>query len=402
MSRIYYKAISPDGQFKKGYIENSTCAHVHHTLTNRHYMVLSCSSSGWHAFKKWHQGLPLLELAEICFHLAAFDEAGLSLVDGLDQVNNLCRKRALSFCLSSITQDVKQGRSLSQAFEQQPLLNNRTLVSLLQVGEKVGSFHPYLKQAEQSFRWENDLKQSVQQALIYPFILLLFLSILIFITVTVLVPNLQTHLKLMGGSLSSPLTESLIGLSNFFHHYGAPLGVGLLFLMGGIWILKKFFTRVDLWISQHLLSIPYFGPLKAQLIYLRFFQELSIMLFNDLDLLPSLQQATKNCSNKWLQQKFHALETLFLKGHSFSEALKQLPHLPTFLLKYAQLGEKTGNLATILEKACQHDLVRLKKQLIRLTNWIQPTLVILMGSILIWIILAILVPLYDTISHIDF
>lgn len=348
------------------------------------------------------QTINLLDLANLCFHLSAFDRAGLSIVDGLEEISHFSNKPLIRRSLAQILSHIRSGMTFSQSLAQQKFLYDEKLISLMRIAEKTGCFHTYLSQAETYFRWQHNLQQTVRQAIRYPLILLFFLCILLFITFTILVPNLHQHLQILGIHNHSLATNALLSLAEFSQVYGVQMIMTLTALMTYIYLQTLFSKKARIFLTRLLLNIPFIGKIQRQLGFLDFFQSLGLMLQGNIDVLPAIQQAVRGVKNAYIKDQLSCIPDRLIQGATLSQSLETIDHLPSVLYRYVQLGEKTGDLSPILNHACQHQFTIVKKQLDDVVSWIQPALVIFMGALLIWIITAILVPLYDNISVMEF
>lgn len=420
---IAYCVLNASGTRLNGEMVANSLQEAKDMLTQKQYVIISCvpqeqlaqrpagtASSSlaqkiltyFSTLLKPAQTINVLDLANLCFHLSSFDRAGLSIVDGLEEMSHFSNKPVMRHSLVQILSHIKSGMTFSQSLAQQKFLYDEKLISLMRIAEKTGFFHTYLSQAETYFRWQHNLQQTVRQAIRYPLILLFFLCILLFITFTILVPNLHQHLNVLGIHTHSFATNALFRIAELSQFYGLQIMMILAACIICTYLHVCFSKKARIFWARFLLNIPFIGQIQRQLAFLDFFQSLGLMLQGNIDVLPAIQQAVRGIKNAYVQAQLLCIDDRLLHGATLSQALETIDHLPSILYRYVQLGEKTGDLSHILNHACQHQFTIVKKQLDDIVSWIQPVLVIFMGALLIWIIIAILVPLYDNISVMEF
>lgn len=336
--------------------------------------------------------MKLLELAEFCMHLAAFDKARLPLLESMHQMAQMPLPAKLKAATEQVVGQLSQGYRLSQSLAMNPAFGT-FLPALMAVAEKVGTYAPFLEQAQTQFKWQQDLQQTTATALRYPLILLFLLGVMLGVTVHLLVPGLEAHLKMLGVKEHSFFTWSLLVFTEFMSTYGGWI---LLFVfvcaVGMRFVVPYQFAKM-------LLKIPVVGSVILDFNNLIFFHLLATMGQANVHLLEAVSHASKAVKNRYLQEKYAVIGEMLTQGKTLSEAVGN--EVPAFFKGYIELGEKTGSLAPVLLQACEHHGHLLKRRLDKILSWIQPSMVMFMGGLLIWMILAVLLPLYDNIQELE-
>lgn len=398
--RIFrYQVLGADGRMQSGEVLAPTRAHAqHHVRTIVGGAILSCVGcrNGW----RWHKTFSRQDLVDLCTELAAHDQVGLPLVEALRCVsltNSTQRK-----ILEQIAQLVEEGLTFSQSLGRYHYIFPPILIVLVSSAEQIGSFHIHLHQAADYFRWQKDLCQHVHQALRYPTLLLICFVILMVVMMGVFVPNLQEHFQVLGVSTQPLATTALLHASAFCQTYGGEL-LGSFLVAFSLWSLaERLSTRMAMHFARLRTALPWVGRWSVHAQYVQFFYTLSLLQKNGIPLLQALEHATNSLTNPWVFHHTSLLKNKLKNGQTLSQACDVLPHLPVYMQRYIRLGERTGQVSTVLQEACQQEFIRLKRTLTAFTQGLQPALIVVMGALLIWVVMAIILPLYDTFSTIDF
>lgn len=338
--------------------------------------------------------LKLPDLIEFSLHLGAFDRARLPLLESLCHVQEMPLSRALKEAVRCVIEKLKQGETFSQSLSTTKGFGV-FLPVLMGVAEKTGRYAPFLDQAYAHFRWQQELRQTLSAASRYPLILLFLLSIMVFITVYLLVPGLEEHLKMLHVTEQSIFTQTLLGFTRAMVDFGGWILLGLGSAMMGLRLTRP------LLFAQLLTKIPLVGTLIIEANSLAFFHVLATMLTANIHLLEALAHATQGLKNPFIRARSAQVREDVIAGKRLFEAFEGRAEIPALYKGYVQLGEKTGQLADVLLQACEHQGALFKRRLDKLLSLLQPTMVILMGLLLVWMILAVLIPLYGSIQTME-
>jgi len=150
-----------------------------------------------------------------------------------------------------------------------------------------------------------------------------------------------------------------------------------------------------------LLQIPILKTLIALSNLIRITQTLSILLKANIPMHQSLQTASTICTNRWLQKQIQQIANYVNQGQSLHKACTSIkfPHIPQSLLALIAIGQQTGKLETMLDKSAQLLEERLQTRIHFLLTIFQPTLLIIVGFIIAFVMLSLYLPLFNTVPH---
>lgn len=329
---------------------------------------------------------------ELWSYLAHLSQNAIPLIQSLSMIRSLLKNETLIKIVDQIISALTQGDSLSQALGAYPKIFSSEMVHLLHVAEQTGGYAAIFSRLEEQDKWRFGLQQLVRQSLRYP--LILFLSMIVFMTVLMewLIPNMVEYLKLIHSDQLPFVSVSLIFVTNHLSEFGYMLLAGGIGCWGWSW-----YRHVH---SQK--PLRYFVPILGKLLYqiqvLNFGYHLGLLLKARIDVLGALFYAADSLSCPWLKKKIKIQEAYLIQGEALSHVLSPLLGENFILSKIMCIGEKTGQLDELLLTTTSYELQQVQQRLKDMLEFLQPLMIITMGVLLGWTILAILLPLYGNVG----
>lgn len=406
MPLYHYRALNLQGQPQRGDWFAHSKQDLYHHLKGQHLQLLSCrlvKKTGLYSF--FLKRISQEALIEFCIHMQEMDKAKISLSESLVLFAENYPHKGLKSVLTAVCHTVQQGLLLSQACQLYPWVFNHHFVDCLAIAEKSGNFSFAFGHLETYLVKQKNDRHQLKQALRYPLILMAGLIALLSILGGVFLPHLQTHFyHLSQHSNNTPpslAAVTLINTVNFLKDYGYD---SLLYGVSGlsvVYCLCTFSKRGRDWWEKFFLKIPLMGTLKKKLFINQFFQTLGLLLNADVTLLNSLEKATASIPNRFLRAEFCKIYKDVQTGSNLSQALHIRGLIPPLFCRYIQLGEQTGALGPLIQQAAEADLKNIWRRLNNLLAWLHPVLIVTIGGIFIWIVMATIVPLYDSLSFLE-
>jgi type II secretory pathway component PulF len=326
--------------------------------------------------------------------LAQLTQSSIPLYQALEITKGVVDSQRLKGILTHLQTELRAGQTLSQSLGQYEELGARFNAQMLKLGETTGTYARSFTLMAQQLHWQRSWRQLIQQSLRYPLILMVLLGILFSIIVVLVLPGLVDQLTLLGVKEIPLATKILIAIGQ------SPLKFLLII---GILILAILGSRT-LWHWQGRrpwrYAIPRLGNVLYRLQLIHFFHALGIMLTAKIDGLASLYHASQTPTCPWIRSLLQEKERCLIAGEPLSLALQDVlpPQSPTASL--IVVGEKTGTLGELLLTSCDAEQTQLQLTLKTGLDLIQPSLVMVMGLLMVWVVLAVLLPLYESIGQI--
>lgn len=359
--------------------------------------VTALHEVGKRAQSRWlpkvRRRLPTEALALASRQLATLLAAGLSLDEALASTADQQTDRRLRAALVAAREEVLQGESLHRALEKRDGLFPDFFTSMVEVGETGGHLDRVLQRLADFLEERAQLQSRLTSALAYPLLMLLVGCGVLFFLVIYVLPNITRMLT----ELEIPLpvsTRLLIGLSSLLHDYGLVwllLAVGLLLLAHNRLQSESGKWRLD----QMKLRVPLLGAINLLMASARFARTSALLLEAGLPLLRTLDLAGRLTGNRVLAAAVATAAERVREGEGLAEALRRQQCFPELVPQMIAIGERSGSLQQMFARLADSYERQVETRLGRLLALLEPAMILFMGLIVGFIVLAILLPIFQ-------
>lgn len=396
MAVFAYRAMDPRGRLVRGELEAVNLADLENRLKRMELDFIHANPSRG---GRWARGgrLPRLELINFCFHLEQLTRAGVPIIEGLVDLRDSTDHPRFRAVVTDLVESIQGGRSLSEAMAEHPEAFDPVFCSLIRAGETSGNLPLVLKDLASALKRDDELAAYARKIVIYPAVVSTILVVAVVTSLLFVVPELAKLFKSTGQALP-PQTRFLIFLSETLASHGWLL---VLAVLGGIAALKvALATRpaVRLWFDGLLLRLPLVGEIRRKLILARFVGLFSMMYTSGITIVAALRTAEDVMGNALLRQGMQRVGALIGEGRNVSSAFQAAGLFPPLVTRMIRVGENTGALDEALANVSYFYDRDVRESVERLQALLEPMLTVLLGGILLWIMLAVLGPVYDIIT----
>lgn len=326
--------------------------------------------------------------------------AGVRLMEVVDDERQNYPNEAVREMMSSVYESMEGGDTFSAALEPYRSLFGDVYLSLVQVGEKTGQLEDVLADLESMMIWQQALASKAKKIMIYPAIVGVVVIGVVILMMIFVVPQLLSFIKEMQGELGFA-TKSLIATSNFIqNHIVALLATPILLFFLMKWAKHKI-PSFNLWLDEHLLKIKLIGPIMYKLKLARMANTLSTMDRAGVGFMEALELSKKVVNNRFLEKQIIFTRHLIEEGHYIHEAFAESGLFPSMALRIIKAGEESGKMGEALENVSRIYDKQAKDLIDKIEPTIEPMLTIVMAVIIGWVMMAVLGPIYDTISKVQ-
>jgi type II secretory pathway component PulF len=294
---------------------------------------------------------------------------------------------------SALHQALIDGRSFSQALRDFPRIFPPLYVNMVGAGEASGALPDILGRVVQHLMQEKNLRDRVQQALIYPAFLAVAGSVLIIIFITFMVPQLTGFMAETGGTLPLP-TRILLGTHHVITGYW---WVFILIVLGGMVAFRAFVRSEEgrLTWDRLRLSIPGYGGIRRHQYYAQFSRTLGTLMENGIPLLRALDLVTEIAANKYLEAKLRDVRRAVLDGANLSSALAKEQLFPDLFTDMMAVGEQTGHFAQTMQIIADVYERELDRTVNIISALIPPVIIVLIAVIVGFVVYSILSAVFE-------
>lgn len=318
---------------------------------------------------------------------------GLSIVAALDAVIAKGEESELSKILKKIRDDITAGESLSGAFGKYSNIFSKLYVASLQAGEKSGNIPLAISRYIEYIKKMSDIKQKVISASVYPLILVMA-SFFVLLFLLIFVVPVLTESFLESDTQLPFITVILVNFSTSLKSYIFYILFLLICSAAGFYYFKKTdFGRlcVDRW----KLNIPFLGDLYLHYSISKLTRTLNTVLSGGIPLVEAVKLSSSTLNNHFLKLRFDEVVKSLEEGEGFSESLLKTKVFPSMTVRMISAGESGGALEQVLEDIADFYASDVDIKLSILTSAIEPALMVIMGFIIGFIVLAMYMPIFQ-------
>jgi type IV pilus assembly protein PilC len=328
--------------------------------------------------------------------LAALLRAGIPILQAITMLRRRSASVRLRAVLEEVEEAIRGGSALSHAFAAQGNIFPRIYTASILAGERSGALDEVLSRYVTYMRRSVALRRKIRGALAYPtFLLLASLGMVIFLTVYV-VPRMSELFAGFGGKLPV-VTQIVLGISGWLT--GNVFWLAPTIIVGSVALLIWSRTpQGRLTIDMLMLKIPLAGKLLVQLAVAQASRSLATLLAGGITLVESWEIAAESITNLELRRRSSAILPLIREGQSFTESLEAAKWMPELAIDMIGIGERSGSLREMLDEVATFYDAEGEVRLEQLTTTLEPAILVVMGGIVVVILLAIYLPIIESIS----
>ncbi len=323
-------------------------------------------------------------------------KAGMPLVQSLDILRRRVENPTFKGVLDGVYDQVKAGSALSDAFSAHPDLFPPMYAASLTAGERAGNLDEVIRRYVSYEKVIGAVRARTISALIYPVILITMMVALVGIIVLRVVPAFSDFYANFGRELPFS-TRVIVGVSNLFVGNFWVLLIGLLAVVAlAVAWLKQPGQQTKL--DQLMLEVPWVGETVRKFATAQFARTMATLLGGGIPLVNALDISSRSMSNRYLAGQLEVVGGRVREGQSFAGALLAHGTLPDVAVKMVEVGESTGALQEMLNSLADFYDEEIETEVARFITLVEPVLLVLMGVIIAFVVLALYMPLFELSS----
>jgi len=406
MAVFVYEARDASGQLRRDVIEAQNVRAATQKLQEQKYTVItikerssSAASTDILAFLDKYRRVNEQALTVFSRQFATMINAGLAMVRCLDILAEQTEDKKLQQTLVQVRRDVEGGSTLSNALGKHPNVFSTLYISMVRAGELGGVLDEVLDRLANFMEKDFGLKKRVKSALTYPVVILVMAIVIVFFLVTYILPTFVSLFEGMNMALPLP-TKILMAVTKaarkplviipsvaiiiilffgFNRYVQTPVG-------------KKQYDRLKL-------SIPVFGLLNKKVAISRFCRTLGTLLSSGVPIMQALEIVGKASGNEIIAETVTKVRESIREGESIASPLGSSGMFPPMVTQMVAVGEETGNLDAMLAKISDFYDTEVEYMLASLTSMLEPIMIVGMGAVVGFIVIAVFLPLYQLIGN---
>lgn len=394
-----FEALSATGETRRGVIDADSAKSARGQLRQQGLVPLkvepaSASSQVGTGAPGRRTGRPVFGATALAIwtrQLAGLVSSGLPLERALTSLSDEAEKAPERELVAMLRAEVNGGAPFAKALAQHPREFSAIYVAVIGAGEQSGNLGLVLERLADDLEEQQALRAKLISAALYPAIVSLVAVVIVLFLVTYVVPQVAQVFASSKRALPL-LTVVMIGLSSFVRQYGWVLLIAIfLAATAGKMAMKN--ARLHEQFDAAWLNLPVLGRLSRSYNAARFASTLAMLAAAGVPILKALQAAAETLSNRALRQDAQDALVLVREGAPLASALAQKRRFPPLLAMFARLGEQTGQLPVMLQRAARQLGAEVQRRAMQLATLLEPLLIVAMGLVVMLIVLAVLLPI---------
>ncbi len=393
MAAYSWQALDDKGQTIKGVAQADSARQMRQQLRDQGLAPLEVEVVGDDKRKTPSRRLHLgnSELVLVLRQLATLTRAALPVDEALATVAEQTDKPASRELLAAIRSNVLEGRTLASAMSDYPRQFPPWVVASVDAGERSGKLDVVLERLAEHAEQRQSITRRLSMTLIYPVVVTLVAIVVVVAMMVFVVPRVTSVFERSGETLPW-LTQALMSSSEFLGSYGVYL---LLLLVLIATLLYSGWQRPEIRqrIQAMMLRLPLIGKFIRGINTTRFIRTLSLLVSSSVPLAEALPVATRVMPNAALRKQLAGISKDVIEGSPLGKAMRNSGAFPPLALRLVEVGESSGELDNMLERAAQTQEDNLTMISETLVGLLQPALILLVGGFVLLIVLAVMLPI---------
>ncbi len=352
--------------------------------------------------QKSYGKVKLGNLAVFCRQFSTMVDAGVSLVRCLDVLSRQTQDPKLKKILIDIGERVESGESLSRSMMRHPRTFNNLFIGLIKAGEIGGVLEESLQRLSQFLEKDVELRRKVKSALTYPTLVIIAAIGIVIFLVTWVVPQFAKLFVDIGLKEDDfpPMTKFLIDLSATFASRWWIYVVSIVTVTVAWRLFKS--TRFGLRVADRIkLKIPVFGKLHHKVCMARFARTMGTLLTSGVPILQAMETVSGTVGNSIMADAVLDARARIREGDRIGDPLEQSRLFPPMVVHMIGVGEESGSLDYMLQKIADFYESEVEAMLASLTAALEPILIVFLGFVVGFIVIAMFLPLVKVIESLS-
>ena len=398
MGAFEFVALDQAGKESKGLLEGDTPKHVRQILRERNLLPVRVTEVAQKEAKRQstfslRRGISPGELALVTRQLASLAQSGLPLEESLLAVSQQNDQPRTKSILLGVRSKVMEGHTMADGLSEFPQAFPDLYRATIAAGEQSGHLDVVLERLADYTEARQELRQRITNAMIYPITLVVMAIAIISFMLASVVPKIVGVFENTAAELPG-LTRGMIATSDFLRDNWFWLMIGMsAFVYGMWWLLQKDGPKRRY--HRLLLSMPVFGRLTRGINTARFTRTFSILTGSGVPVLEAMKISAEVIENLPMRDAVNAAAIRVREGGSISKSLEMSKLFPPMMIHLVSSGEAGGRLEEMLTRAATGQEREVNGLIAALLGILEPLLIVFMGGVVLTIVLAILLPIFE-------
>ncbi|RZD16075.1 MAG: type II secretion system F family protein [Candidatus Acididesulfobacter guangdongensis] len=399
MSIYIYRARSRNGKLVVGQIEAASLLAAEKNVENLQLIPLSVvekSSISMNELIPSFQSISKKDIIIFSRQLATLYQSGVPISKSLTSLIEFTRNKKFKIVLQEVKDDLESGQTLAKSLSNHPKIFSEIYVNMVEVGESTGLLYDVLVRIALLMEKEMAIKAKVKSATFYPKLVITAIIIATAVLIGFVIPKFA----MLYSSFNVPLpleTRILVAISDFFVNFWYIM---LAIFAALIISVKLYLNSVSgrLWWDEYKLKIPIFGSIFYKSMMGQFTRIFGLLFQSGIPVNRAFELIRNSVDNKYFTRKIDELQEEITKGKSITQSFIDSKIFSPIIIQMVSVGEETGHIDEMLNKVADYFDEDLDHQLNILQASIEPILLSIIFGMVLFLALAIYLPIIDVIN----
>lgn len=380
MKKYKYNAVNLYGKKFQGTFLAENEKDLRRQLAKQNLFLVSAkpdSDKSPNAFFSLSGKVTVNELSTFCRQFSIMITSGTSIVDSLNILKKQSYSSYLRKVLDQVYEDVKAGRLLSEALGKHKRAFPNFFRSMVRVGEISGAIDKVLVAVADYFETDSRIKAKTKSALVYPAVLIVMAIGIIVLMVAFIIPTFQSALSSLDVDMPA-ITLALYDMSEYFREHW----MNIVLIAAAVVLICFLFLKSKrgrfLW-DKCKFHMPLVGSIVKNNITARFCRAFSLLVESGMDIVDAMDEVRIIFGNTYVSDQFEKATEDVRQGMTLTMALQSYKLFPTMLVQMVSVGEKTGELESVLSRSCSFFENQVERSIAAVTSLIQPVILCIIG-----------------------
>jgi len=403
MQTFTYVAKNSEGLNHKGLIEASDERQAAEILRQNGLVPIAISThtlpviSG--IVRKLSGRVPYGELVNFTRQLSTMITAGLNLPDALTILQKQTANQSFKDVLADVLRSVEGGISLASSMEKHPKVFGQIYTSLVRAGETAGVLDNVLNRLAENLEKDREFRAKVKGAMIYPIMVISAMIGVVFLMMIFIIPKMTEIFSQFEGAELPIATKLLIGMSSFTTRFSWLI---VLVAVGLILFLRRMMATPQgkEYYDKMVLKLPIIGGLKKETMLAEFTRTFGLLIGAGIPILEALKIVSAAMGNVVMEKVIQEAAFNVERGKPLAETFNKATEFPPILGQMVKTGEETGKLDEVMTKVSVYFETEAEHKIKNLMTAIEPIILILLALGVLFLIIAIILPIYTITNNV--
>jgi type IV pilus assembly protein PilC len=398
MKTFQYRAIDQIGRQIKGRMEAHNITDLETRLCRIGLDLTIAKSTKRMVFTFVKHKVSHRDLVLFCFQLEQLMTAGVPMLEGLSDLTAATENIGFKKVLGAVSASVEGGKTLSQSLAAHPDMFDEVFIHMVRAGEQTGELPTVFNHLCQTLKWQDAMFAQLKRLLSYPLFILIVVMAAVTFLMIFLVPELIKFMQSIGQALPWN-TKVLVSISNAFVHYWwlmVALPMVVISLLA-LWVSRS--QSAHYTIDRIKLNLPILGEILNKIIMARFARYFSLLYRTGIPILTAIKTCEDIVGNRVIASALHSIHDSIHAGHTMSDSFKEADLFPSLVIRMISVGERSGGLDQALMNVSYFYDRDVEERLQKMLTMMEPALTVILGLLLLFIMAAVLGPVYQSFSQ---